>query len=62
MPLQSEFRCYTDLLKHWRDSASHGRAVHMTEAEAFGALILLLRFTIFAAEYRAEIVGSSSAS
>jgi hypothetical protein len=60
--LQAEFRRYTDLLKHWRDSASHGRAIHMTEAEAFGALILLLRFTIFAAEHRAEIVGSSSAS
>jgi hypothetical protein len=62
VPLQSEFRRYTDLLKPWRDSASQGRAIHMTEAEAFGALILLLRFTIFAAEHRAEIVGSSSAS
>lgn len=57
-PLQTEFRRYTDLLKHWRDSASHGQAVHMTEAEAFGALILLLRFTIFASEHRGEIVGS----
>ena len=61
-PLQADFRRYTDLLKHWRDSASHGRAIHMTEAEAYGALLLLLRFTIFASEHRAEIVGSSSVS
>lgn len=54
-PVESEFRRYTDLLKYWRDSASHGRAIHMTEAEAFGALILLLRFVIFAVEHRQEL-------
>lgn len=51
----AEFRRYTDLLKYWRDSASHGRAAHITEAEAFSALILLLRFAIFASEHREEL-------
>jgi hypothetical protein len=55
--VEGEFRRYTDLLKYWRDSASHGRAVHMTEAEAFSALILLLRFTIFAAEHKDDLLG-----
>jgi hypothetical protein len=53
--VEADFRRYTDLLKYWRDSASHGRAVHMTEAEAFSALILLLRFVIFAAEHREDL-------
>lgn len=39
---------YLGLLKHWRDSASHGRAVNILEAEAFTSLLLLLRFALFA--------------
>ena len=54
--VEAEFRRYTDLLKYWRDSASHGRAIHMTEAEAFSALILLLRFAIFAAEHQDDLL------
>jgi len=53
--IAAEFRRYTDLLKYWRDSASHGRAVQITEAEAYSALILLLRFAIFASEHHGEL-------
>lgn len=49
-PVQEEFRRYTALLKYWRDAAAHGRATHITEAEAYTSLILLLRFALFANE------------
>jgi hypothetical protein len=42
--IHDEFRRYTDLLKYWRDSAAHGRAVNIEEAEAYSSLALLLRF------------------
>jgi hypothetical protein len=45
---ERSMRSYFDLLKHWRDSASHGRAVNILEAEAFTSLLLLLRFVLFA--------------
>jgi hypothetical protein len=35
-------------LKCWRDNAVHGTAFDFDEAEAFTALILLLRFARFA--------------
>jgi hypothetical protein len=47
-PVQEEFRRYTALLKYWRDAAAHGRATHITEAEAYTSLVLLLRFALFA--------------
>lgn len=46
--VREEFRRYTDLLKYWRDHSAHGRAVNITEPEAYQALGLLLRFTLFA--------------
>jgi len=55
--IATEFRRYTDLLKYWRDSASHGRAAQITEAEAYTTLVLLLRFAIFASEHQLELTG-----
>ena len=46
--VQDEYRGYTTLLKYWRDSAAHGRAQVIGEAEAYTALALLLRFAGFA--------------
>ncbi len=48
--VQEEFHRYTTLLKYWRDSAAHGKAVAITEPEAFSSLALLLRFARFAAD------------
>lgn len=50
VPVQEEFHRYTTLLKYWRDSGAHGRAVLITEPEAYSSLALLLRFSIFADE------------
>jgi hypothetical protein len=48
--VQDEFHRYITLLKYWRDSAAHGRAVAITETEAYSSLSLLLRFAIFASD------------
>jgi hypothetical protein len=48
--VQEEFHRYVGLLKYWRDNAAHGRAVGITELEAWTSLVLLLRFTIFASD------------
>jgi hypothetical protein len=47
-PVQDEFHRYTTLLKYWRDSSAHGRAVRISEPEAYQALALLLRFARWA--------------
>ena len=46
--IREEFRRYTDLLKYWRDSAAHGRAINIDEPEAYSSLALLLRFARWA--------------
>lgn len=46
--IQDEFKRDADLLKYWRDSASHGKAVGIDDNEAYTALVLLLRFAQFA--------------
>jgi hypothetical protein len=46
-PLPSQFRNLTDLLKYWRDDASHGIASEISEFEAYEALARLLRFAHF---------------
>jgi hypothetical protein len=50
-PLQRQFPRYTDLLKYWRDSASHGMSTGIAAAEAYSALMLLLGFATFANEH-----------
>jgi hypothetical protein len=41
---------FADLLKYWRDTAAHGADTAIHEAEAFTALLLVLRFAQFAAD------------
>lgn len=45
--VQEEYRGYTTLLKYWRDEASHGKPSGITDNEAFTAIALLLRFSVF---------------
>jgi hypothetical protein len=63
--VREEFGRYTGLLKHWRDDSAHGRAVRISEPEAYSALVLLLRFALWAEGRWAELTrasGPSSAS
>jgi hypothetical protein len=53
--LQDEWKRYTSLLNYWRDSAAHGRNSHIGENEAYTALLLLLRFAMFASDRWAEL-------
>ena len=55
--VQREFRAYTALLKYWRDEASHGKASHISDNEAYTSLALLLRFTMFIHDNWSELVG-----
>ena len=45
--LVKNFDKYTDLLKYWRDIASHGQAVNIGDNEAFTSLAMMLRFSKF---------------
>ena len=53
--IKREFDKYMDLLKYWRDSASHGRASNISNNEAFTSLLLSLRFCGFINDNWAEI-------
>ena len=53
--LAKTFRNLTDLLKYWRDDASHGTASDISEFEAYEALARLLRFAHFAADHQKEL-------
>ncbi len=53
--LANTFRNLTDLLKYWRDDASHGTASDISEFEAHEALARLLRFAHFASDHNAEL-------
>jgi hypothetical protein len=53
--LARTFRNLTDLLKYWRDDASHGVASEISEFEAYEALARLLRFAHFASDHQAEL-------
>jgi hypothetical protein len=55
--VREEFDRYMGLLKHWRDDSAHGRAVKITEAEAYSSLALLLRFSIFAQNRWEDLTG-----
>lgn len=47
-PIQDELRANLNLLKYWRDVASHGRIAQIEENEAFTSLAILLRLARFA--------------
>ncbi len=57
--IQREFRSHTNLLKYWRDEASHGKASHISDNEAYTSLALLLRFAMFAFEHWNKLTSSS---
>lgn len=46
--IQDEFRANLNLLKYWRDIASHGKIAGIEENEAFTSLAILLRLARFA--------------
>jgi len=54
-PLAGTFRNLTDLLKYWRDDASHGTASEISEFEAYEALARLVRFAHFATDHKTEL-------
>lgn len=56
-PVRQEFHRYTALLKYWRDASAHGRAVNISEPEAYQSLALLLRFALFAESRWSELTG-----
>ncbi len=53
--LAGTFRNLTDLLKYWRDNASHGIASEISEFEAYEALARLSRFAHFASDHYSEL-------
>jgi hypothetical protein len=53
--VRDEFHRYTTLLKYWRDNSAHGRAVRISEPEAYSSLALLLRFALWAESRWAEL-------
>ena len=54
-PLARKFRNLTDLLKYWRDDASHGVSSEISEFEAHEAIIQLLRFSQFSSDHRTDL-------
>jgi hypothetical protein len=58
--LAGTFRNLTDLLKYWRDDASHGIASEISEFEAYEAVARLLRFAHFASDHYAVLTGQNT--
>lgn len=56
--VRREFEAYTGLLKYWRDASAHGRAVKISEPEAYSSLALLLRFARFADDQWAALTST----
>ena len=53
--VQAECRGYLVLLKYWGDFTPHDKASGVTEAEAYTALMLLLRLAQFAHDHWDEL-------
>jgi len=45
----------TNLLKYWRDEASHGSATNITDNQAYVSLSLLLRYSMFVSDNWKEL-------
>lgn len=45
--IKREFNGLTELLKYWRDEASHGRPSNISDNEAYTSLAMLLRYAMF---------------
>jgi len=54
--IQNEFRSFNGLLGYWRDSASHGQEVSISDDEAFTSLAILLRFCHFSVNHWDELI------
>lgn len=54
-PIKKRFLALTDILKYWRDDASHGTFSDISEFEAHEALTRLLRFANFAKDNWKEL-------
>jgi hypothetical protein len=54
--VREEFQRYTALLKHWRDDSAHGRAVRISEPEAYQSMAILLRFARWAEDHWDDLV------
>ncbi len=54
--LKNEFQSFFNLLKYWRDNASHGQFVKISENEAYSSLALVLRCAQFVNDNKSKIV------
>jgi hypothetical protein len=45
--IKREFKGLTELLKYWRDEASHGKASNISDNEAYTSIAMLLRYAMF---------------
>jgi hypothetical protein len=45
--VKREFKGLTELLKYWRDEASHGKRSNISDNEAYTSLAMLLRYAAF---------------
>ena len=45
--VKRNFKGFTDLLKYWRDEASHGKPSKISDIESYTSLAMLLRFAAF---------------
>jgi hypothetical protein len=45
--VKREFKGLTELLKYWRDEASHGKPSNISDNEAYTSLAMLLRYAAF---------------
>ena len=54
-PLASQFKSLMDLLKYWRDEASHGGVSDISEFEAYEAIARLLRLAHFVDDHWDEL-------
>jgi len=54
-PLKSSFHSATELIKYWRDEASHGQASIISELEANEALSRLIRFSYLVKDHWADL-------
>lgn len=55
--LKTQFQGYNELLKYWRDEASHGKASTISDNEAYTSLAMLLRYAMFVKDNWKNLAG-----
>jgi hypothetical protein len=58
--IKREFKGYTELLKYWRDEASHGKPSNISDNEAYTSLAILLRYAAFIDSEWGSLTGSDT--